>query len=169
MTAFHPKTDKSLFLHARNVAYPWDAEIAPHSSPPLPAAFLPARVRPRSAGRVDGGKAMRVSGASVYHRLGKCGGSGGGDDARDRLRARDGARSFARAWDRVLTPPGSGPMPPEKTDWRKVTNAQQCVRVETGLFKPVLYRGKIVGTRQKPDFSALLRLLRRSDGVEAGA
>jgi len=84
-----------------------------------------------------------------------------------RLRARAGADSFAHAWDRVLTPPGSGRCKPLRTDWRKVTNEALFTRLHTGLLQPILYRGRMTGVRHKPDNSALLRLLRRGDAVVA--
>lgn len=78
-----------------------------------------------------------------------------------RLRAREGAESFAAAWDRVLLPPGSGRCAAPGEDFRKVTNATLAWRLETGLVQPVVYRGRMVGMRRKPDNSALFRLLRR--------
>lgn len=80
-----------------------------------------------------------------------------------RLRERDGPQGFAHAWDHVLTPPGTGHVRKRKKDWRKVTNLELNRRVETGLVQPVIYQGRMVGIRRKPDNSALLRLLRRND------
>ncbi len=86
-----------------------------------------------------------------------------------RLRARPGAESFAHAWDRVLTPPGSGRertrLPPPKIDWRKVTFEALGRRLETGLIRPVIYRGRMTAIRRKADNSALFRLLRRGDAI----
>jgi len=85
-----------------------------------------------------------------------------------RLRARPGAESFASAWDRVLAgPPEPGEHRPRGRrveDWRKVTVEQLDWRIETGLWRPVIYRGKLRAIVQKPDNSALFRLLRRLDG-----
>lgn len=81
-----------------------------------------------------------------------------------RLRARAGAESFANAWDRVLTPPGSGRCSGPKEDFRKVTNQTLEWRLETGLIQPVLYRGDMTAIRRKADNSALFRLLRRAGG-----
>ena len=86
-----------------------------------------------------------------------------------RLRARQGAESFAHAWDRVLTPPGPGRSKAPATDWRKVTTEAIIRRLETGLVRPVLHRGRVVGIRRKPDNSALFRLLRRADALSAAA
>lgn len=80
-----------------------------------------------------------------------------------RLRQRAGAQGFAHAWDMVLTPPGSGRQTTPKPDWRKVTTEALIARLESGLVRPVLYQGKIVGIVRKADNSALFRLLRRGD------
>lgn len=80
-----------------------------------------------------------------------------------RLRARPGADSFAAAWERVLAPPGTGRCDAAKADYRKVTNDALGKRVELGLVKPVVYRGRTVSIRRKADNSALFRLLRRLD------
>jgi len=80
-----------------------------------------------------------------------------------RLRARGDAESFAHAWDMVLTPPGTGRCAPPKPDFRKVTHSALVRRIETGLIRPVLYRGRMIAIRRKPDDSALFRLLRRLD------
>ena len=81
------------------------------------------------------------------------------------LRERDGAEGFAFAWDHVLTPPGAGRSSRPKPDWRKLTGEQLFQWVDEGLVQPVVYRGKMVGIRQKPDITALFRLLRRGDAV----
>lgn len=86
-----------------------------------------------------------------------------------RLRARPKASSFRRAWDHVL----AGPAAPEERrvrshhqdDWRKVTLADLQWRIEIGLWRPVIYRGAMRAIAQKPDNSALLRLLRRMDAA----
>ncbi len=80
-----------------------------------------------------------------------------------RLRQRAGAESFAHAWNTVLLAPGAGHCRPARRDWRKVTDQELAQRVETGLLRPVLYRGAMVGIRRKSDHSALLRLMRRFD------
>lgn len=78
-----------------------------------------------------------------------------------RLRRCEGAESFARAWDAVLTSPGKGRLPPLDSDRRKVTDAALYRRIETGLIAPAIHRGLMTGIRRKPDNSALLRLIRR--------
>lgn len=80
-----------------------------------------------------------------------------------RLRARDGAHGFAAAWDRVLTPPGSGHCQAPREDLRKVTLKALVRRLETGLIQPVIYRRHMIAIRRKADNCALLRLLRRYD------
>ena len=79
-----------------------------------------------------------------------------------RLRERAGAESFAFAWDRVLSLPGWGHPGAAKEDFRKVTDAALIARLESGLIQPVIYRGRMVAIRRKPDDSALFRLLRRT-------
>lgn len=78
-----------------------------------------------------------------------------------RLRQREGAESFAAAWDRVLTPPGEGRPEVWRPDFRKVTLLTLNSWAETGFVQPVIYRGRMCGMRRKPDDSALFRLLRR--------
>jgi hypothetical protein len=86
-----------------------------------------------------------------------------------RLRARNDAESFAHAWDRVLTPPGTGRCAAPKPDYRKVTNDALVRRLETGLIQPLLHRGRMTAIRRKPDNSALFRLLRRGDATAGRA
>ncbi|MEM7702873.1 MAG: hypothetical protein AAF251_13115 [Pseudomonadota bacterium] len=78
-----------------------------------------------------------------------------------RLRAREDAGGFARAWDAVLTRPGTGRVPGEKRDWRKVTQKALVAQLESGFVKPVIYRGRVTGIARKADNSALFRMLRR--------
>ena len=78
-----------------------------------------------------------------------------------RLRTRPNAESFARAWDRVLAPPGTGPVAGLKPDYRKVTDFELSRRYQDGLLRPAIYQGRFVGIGRKPDDFALLRLLRR--------
>ena len=80
-----------------------------------------------------------------------------------RLRERKGAESFAFAWDRVLSLPGWGHPGAAREDFRKVTNATLLARLERDLVQPVIYRGRMVAIRRKPDDSALFRLLRRTE------
>ena len=78
------------------------------------------------------------------------------------LRRRKGAESFASAWDQVLS--GENAKAP-KTNWRKLTLCDLSWRVEAGLLRPLIYRGKVCGMAKKPDNSALLRLIRRYDAA----
>ena len=66
-----------------------------------------------------------------------------------RLRARPGAESFAHAWDRVLSRPGSGHFGGVSEDFRKVTDAALLARLEIGLIQPLIYRGRLVAIRRK--------------------
>ncbi|WP_162935635.1 hypothetical protein [Tsuneonella amylolytica] len=82
-----------------------------------------------------------------------------------RLRARAGAEGFARAWDRVLTPPGCGHAGRAGAADRKVTLGDLQRRIGHGLVAPVVHRGRMVGIRRKPDNTALLHYLRRTDAT----
>src|SRR3990167_7295513 len=79
-----------------------------------------------------------------------------------RLRARDMAGSFARAWDHALG------LPPAPADPRKpkVTHRSLEWQIEIGWWRPVIRGGRYVRVARKPDNTALLRLLTRLDRVE---
>lgn len=85
------------------------------------------------------------------------------------LRAKKGAESFAAAWDRILVGPSDPGEPPVRhkrvADYRKLTLADLQWRIDAGLWRPVIYRGAMRAIAQKPDNSALLRLLRRMDSA----
>lgn len=82
-----------------------------------------------------------------------------------RLREREGAESFAFAWDRVLTMPGSGHPGAAREDRRKVTMATLLARLEIDLVRPVVYRGAMTAIARKPDNPTLFRLLRLTAGL----
>ncbi|MCP9221728.1 hypothetical protein MKP08_03070 [Erythrobacter sp. LQ02-29] len=84
------------------------------------------------------------------------------------LRARADAASFANAWDRVMTPPGSGRSAGPHDDYRKLTIPALFARIETGLVQPVLYRGRMTAMRRKADNRALLHLVRRCGSEREG-
>ena len=73
-----------------------------------------------------------------------------------KLRIRPGAESFAAAWDAALGMPV-----------RRVTIDDLHFLAYKGLIKPRFRGGKYIGSRQKPDNSALLRLLARFDRLSA--
>jgi hypothetical protein len=77
-----------------------------------------------------------------------------------RLRERAGAESFAFAWDRVLTLPGSGHPGAAREDKRKVTIETLLARLDEELVKPVVYLGNMTGVARRPDNSTLFRVLR---------
>ena len=74
-----------------------------------------------------------------------------------RLRRRPGAEGFAAAWDRALGRPAAA----VTLSARKVTVAQLLWRVEQGLLRPVVRRGRFRHVAPRPDNSALLALLAR--------
>ena len=86
-----------------------------------------------------------------------------------RLREREGAQGFARAWDSVFMPPGAGRLPPQRVDWRKVTSPTLQWWVDTGLVQPLIHQGRMTAIRQKRDNCALFRLLRRLDAATSAA
>lgn len=86
-----------------------------------------------------------------------------------RLRRREGAESFAAAWERVMAMPGSGYRRPGKPDYRKVPTSAIAARLATGLVRPVVNRGRMVRIVAKHDDSTLLRLLRRLDAAAVRA
>jgi len=74
-----------------------------------------------------------------------------------KLRKRTDAESFAAAWDAALGMPV-----------RRVTIDDLQFLAYHGLVRPRFRGGKYIGSRQKPDHSALLRLLARYDRLTAG-
>src|SRR5690606_6040435 len=73
-----------------------------------------------------------------------------------KLRKKPAAESFAAAWDAALGLPV-----------RRVTLHDLQYLAYHGLVRPRFRGGKYIGSRQKPDNSALLRLLSRYDRVLA--
>jgi len=69
-----------------------------------------------------------------------------------KLRRKPNAESFAAAWDAALGMPV-----------RKVTVEDLVFLAHRGLIRPRFRAGKYLGSHQKPDDSALLRLLSRYD------
>ena len=74
-----------------------------------------------------------------------------------RLRSREGAESFAEAWDvaRALGEGRAPPIPPK----RKITPGEWRRRAFGGVLRVVMRRGHHAGTEQRPDNSAILRWL----------
>ncbi len=74
-----------------------------------------------------------------------------------RLRARDGAESFAAAWDvaKVFTVVHKAPLPSK----RKITPGEWRRRAFGGVLRVVMRRGHHAWTEQRPDNSAILRWL----------
>jgi len=74
-----------------------------------------------------------------------------------KLRRKPHAESFAAAWDAALGMP-----------IRKVTIDDLAFMAYQGLIRPRFRGGKYIGSRQKPDTTALLRLLARLDRSACG-
>jgi len=90
-----------------------------------------------------------------------------------RLRRKPGAEEFARAWDIAMQLSGArrpgepGVLPPVPRGVTggaaKVTPHGLWRRIVDGRWRPVVRRGKYVGSVQKPDDSALLSYLAQLD------
>ena len=93
-----------------------------------------------------------------------------------RLRRKRGAEEFARAWDTALQiagvrrPGEAGILPPVRyggtLESPKVTPPDLWRRIVDGRWRPVLRRGKYVGSVKKEDNSALLRQLAQLDRTQ---
>jgi hypothetical protein len=81
-----------------------------------------------------------------------------------RLRRREGAESFAHAWDAI-----AGFWQGEPVPARKVTPGELFERAHEGEFNILMRRRKFVRAVRKPSTSALLRHLRRMDALAARA
>ena len=146
----------------------------PHvSSRSRPPWFTPVRLRARRGGwsaEVQCAFLAQLyftgSPAAAARRVGRS------RESAHRLRKRPDAESFAAAWDRILEGPAAqGECRARQrrvADWRKVTLEQLHWRMETGLWRPAIYRGRMCGFRRKPDNSALLRLIGRLDARTRG-
>ena len=75
-----------------------------------------------------------------------------------RLRRREGAESFAHAWDAIMTIRGGGEVPP-----RKVTLDERWFLAMEGGFVVRMRRGRFVAAWRRPSTSALLGLLASYD------
>lgn len=135
--------------------------MTPESPRPHPARrrqprvppFYPVPLRTRSDGwtvkRQTDFLGMLAETGSV---LGACEAVGISRKSAYRLRARPGAESFAAAWDAALGAPV-----------RKVTVDDLPFLARHGLIRLRFFRGRYRGASQKPDVSALLRLLSQLD------
>jgi len=126
------------------------------TSPRVPP-FLPVPVRehhngwtPRRQADFLGYLAETGSVSAACKRVGKS------REAAYKLRRRPDAESFAAAWDAALGAPA-----------RQLTDDDLEYRALRGLIRPVMRAGRYVGVRQKPDNSALLRLIARFDRLLA--
>ena len=90
-----------------------------------------------------------------------------------RLRRKPGAEEFAHAWDIAMQLSGArrpgqpGVLPPVHAvltrGTSKVTPTDPWRRIVDGRWRPVVRRGKYIGSVQKPDDSALLSYLAQLD------
>lgn len=127
-------------------------ELSPRIPPFYP---VPVRARqdgwtPRRQADFLGWLAETGSVAAACARVGKS------RESAYKLRRRRDAESFAAAWDAALGAPV-----------RKLTVDDLEYRALRGLIRPVLRNGKYIGTRRKPENSALLQVLARFDRLLA--
>ncbi len=145
-----------------------------------PPAFTPVRLRVRTDGWSPEAQCVFLAALYVTGSAASAAKAAGKSRAAAyALKKRDGAESFRAAWDHILAgpaeqiapvAPGAPPIRSRKVaDWRKLTLRDLYWRHKIGLWRPVVYRGKMRGIARKPDNSALLRLLRRLDSVAARA
>lgn len=99
---------------------------------------------------------------------------GMGRESAYRLRSKPGSDGFCAAWDAAIASLASARgralygLALQVADLarrpsRKTTLAELTWRVETGLWRVLMRRGRFVGARQGSDNDALLMLLRRAD------
>lgn len=81
-----------------------------------------------------------------------------------RLRSRDGAASFTHAWDAIIAFRQGGTVP-----HRKFTSAELSERALDGEYHILMRRRRFVRAVRKFSTSALLKNLRRLDGLVARA
>ncbi len=117
-------------------------------------AFIPVSLRGRRDGWTPERQANFLGALAVSGLVGEAARHVGmSRESAYRLRRRPGAESFAAAWDSALGAPWQR--------MRKVTSEELVQLATEGRLKPVLYRGRHIATVQKPDNSALLRLVAR--------
>ena len=125
-------------------------------------AFVPVATRARKDGWTARRQAAFLAALAITGSVGAA--ARGVSMAREtayRLRRREGAESFAAAWDAILGRCIGAE--------RKVTPDERARRAIEGLLKPVIYRGRHVANQRKPDNSALLRYLAQLDRGQGSA
>ena len=137
-------------------------------SPPRPAAprraipdFAPVPVRPRKDGWTPERQREFIRLLHIRRNIGKAArGVGMSRRSAYRLRERQGAESFAAAWDAAFAL-----RPPPATS----NVSQLWYRALFGKTKQIVRRGEVVGTITQPDNAAALELLARFDRKERAA
>ena len=125
-------------------------------------AFLPVATRARKDGWTARRQAAFLAALAITGSVGEA--ARRVSMAREtayRLRRREGAESFAAAWDAILGRCIGAE--------RKVTPDERARRAIEGLLKPVIYRGRHVANQRKPDNSALLAYLAQLDRGQGSA
>lgn len=127
--------------------------LRPHRRLPRVPPFYPVQVRPRRNGWTPERQAHFLGHlAETGSVLAACTRVGMSRNCAYKLRRKPHAESFAAAWDAALGAPA-----------RKVTIEDLPFLAYNGLIRPRFRAGKYIGFQQKPDSSALLRLLARFD------
>jgi hypothetical protein len=127
--------------------------IRPHRRLPRVPAFYPVPVRPRRNGWTPERQANFLGHLAETGSVSiACARVGMSRNCAYKLRHKHHAESFAAAWDAALGTPV-----------RKVTIEDLPFLAYNGLIRPRFRAGRYIGFQQKPDNSALLRLLARFD------
>ncbi len=133
------------------------------TSHPRVPAFIPVSLRSRAGGWSAARQAAFLAALAITRSVKEAAERVGmSRESAYRLRRREDAASFAEAWDKALGAIGRPS--------RKVTSSQLADLAHGGRLKPVIYGRRHVATVEKPDNSALLRLiahLERSEVKEA--
>jgi hypothetical protein len=126
-----------------------------HRRRPCVPAFYPVPVRPRRNGWTPEQQAHFLGHlAETGSVSAACARIGMSRNCAYKLRRKPHAESFAAAWEAALGAPV-----------RKVTIEDLTFLAYKGLIRPRFRAGRYLGFQQKPDNSALLRLLARFDRV----
>ncbi len=130
---------------------------APRHRPRIPP-FVPVPTRARRDGWTPGRQAQFIGALAETGSVAAAAARAGmSRESAWRLRARDGAESFAAAWD-VAKIIGAGDAP-QIAPKRKITPGEWRMRALGGVLQVVMRRGRHAWTERKPDNCAILRWL----------
>jgi hypothetical protein len=142
---------------------PRSPAAAPHRRRRIPL-FHPVPVGPRKGGWTPERQAAFVGLLAQTRSVeAACRALSMGRESAYRLRKRPGAAGFAAAWDAALGKPHE----PVDTASAKSTGLDAGYRLRTGLMQVIMYQGRFVAIRCKPDDNALLQQLAQLDRSDA--